>query len=510
MPEISVQDKKYQFYCLEQRPSACGIIVFGASGDLTARKIIPSLFGLYLRDLMPENFYVLGCARSEMNDEKFRDKIREPLEQKDSGKAAEFLRHIHYSICGYDKPEDYTRLSDRVTELDRKYETGQNSIFYLAVPPGLFPTITEYLSYADLLDEKGDEASFSRIIIEKPFGTDLTSAVSLNRDLHVYADEHQIYRIDHYLGKETVQNIMMLRFANTVFEPVWNREYIDSVQITACESLGVGNRAGYYDSSGCLRDMFQNHMMQMLTLAAMEPAVSFEADRVRDEKIKVLRSIQPLCIEELCGNVIRGQYTEGSIGGKTVPGYTEEENVSPGSRTETFTAMKLMIDNWRWHDVPFFLRSGKRCAQKLTQIAIRFKHVPHSMFHPYSPEELPPNILILNVQPEDGFSLHIQAKHPGPKLCMSTLAMDFKYREAFGFDMPDAYERLILDCMQGDQTLFIRSDTLETAWALFTPLIEAWAEDPEGKGKIHPYAAGSWGPEAADELLRKTGREWIS
>lgn len=514
MSDITIQNRQYEFYCVEKQSDPCAIIIFGASGDLTHRKIIPSLWSLFKKKLLPESFFVAGCSRTEMTDEAFRKKAHRALEVKPDTKGGvepeHFLRHLYYISGDYGSAELYRSLDKRLSALEKKHSTSGNRIFYLATPPQLFTVIVKGLSEERLISEDKQKSSSIRVIFEKPFGYDLESARRLNADLQNYLNEPQIYRIDHYLGKETVQNIMMLRFANTVFEPVWNRQYIDNIQITAAESVGVEHRTGYYEQAGCLRDMFQNHMLQMLALVAMEPAISFDADRVRDEKVKILRTIRPFSLDNLGNEIVRGQYVSGEIDGKPVPGYGEEENVAPGSFTETFVAAKFLIDNWRWKGVPFYLRSGKRMARKVTEIAVTFKHVPHSLFAPFSPELLPANVLVLNIQPEDGFSLNIQAKHPGPKLCMSTLSMDFRYHEAFGFEMPDAYERLILDCMQGDQTLFIRSDALEVTWSLFTPVLEAWQNDEKNKeaGELHTYSAGSWGPEASYSLIEQDGRKW--
>ena len=363
------------------------------------------------------------------------------------------------------------------------------------------------ISSSGLIPKSEEGQPRFHLVVEKPFGRDLDSAIALDKELHRILSESQIYRIDHYLGKETVQNILMFRFANAVFEPIWNRRYVDHVQITVAETLGVEHRAGYFEETGLLRDMFQNHMMQMLALVAMEPPISFDADRVRDEKVKLMRSIRPFPLSEIGRCVIRGQYDAGSVDGVAVPGYRQEEGVASDSQVETFIAAKVFVDNWRWQGVPFYMRAGKRMARKISEIAIVFKRVPHSMFAPLSPDELSPNVLVLNVQPEEGISLTIQAKQPGARLCVDPLTMDFRYQEIFGVELPDAYERLLLDCMLGDQTLFWRSDGIEAAWSLVTPVLRKWEENVESC-PLAFYKAGSWGPDESDAMLQGDGRQW--
>jgi glucose-6-phosphate 1-dehydrogenase len=499
-------------FCIEEVPQEAGFVIFGASGDLTSRKLLPALFSLYRRHLLPPGFFVLGCARTPMSDASFQARMRDALGQSAAEspptQVSAFLERCFYHAGDYQDPRFYAGLIARLAALDRQFLQERNHVFYLATPPGLYRAIIEQLASSGLASQGKDCCSdTARFIIEKPFGRDLASAMDLGEALKRVFAESQIYRIDHYHGKETVQNILLFRFANSIFEPIWNRRYIDSVQITVAESLGIEHRAGYFEQAGLLRDIFQNHLLQMLALVTMEPPCSFDADRVRDEKVKLLRSIRPL--QASGGPWVRGQYTAGSIEGQPVPGYREEQGVDPHSRVETYVAAKLLIDNWRWEEVPFYLRAGKRLSRKTSTITVRFKSVPHSMFVPLTTEDLRPNTLTFQVQPEEGISLQFQAKHPGPKLCMDQLSMRFQYSEVLEDGLPEAYERLLLDCLLGDQTLFIRHDDLQVSWALITPLLESWeaAGDPEA-GPLHPYPAGSWGPQAANELLAREGRSW--
>jgi glucose-6-phosphate 1-dehydrogenase len=500
-------------FCVEEVPQEAGFVIFGASGDLTERKLLPALFSLYHRRLLPSGFFVLGCARSPLADDTFRARMGEALARRTAEPARtdlqEFLQRCFYHQGDYQDPRFYSGLAERLAELDRRFLRQRNHVFYLATPPGLYRPIIEQLGSSGLARQGRECCSdAARFIIEKPFGRDLASAMDLDSVLGGVFAESQVYRIDHYLGKETVQNILLFRFANSIFEPIWNRRYIDSVQISVAEALGVEHRAGYYEQAGLLRDMFQNHLLQMLALVAMEPPCSFDADRLRDEKVKLLRSIRPF--QAVGDQPVRGQYASGSVDGQPVPGYREEKGVDPRSRVETYVAAKLLVDNWRWEAVPFYLRAGKRLARKSSTITVRFKNVPHSMFLPLKPQDLSPNTLTFQVQPEEGISLQFQAKHPGPKLCMDELAMKFRYAEVLEGELPDAYERLLLDCLLGDQTLFIRHDDLEVSWSLITPLLEAWAAagDSDKAGPLHFYAAGTWGPRAGDELLARDGRSW--
>jgi glucose-6-phosphate 1-dehydrogenase len=502
-------------FCIEETPEPSAIVIFGASGDLTSRKLIPSLFNLFCKNLLPQDFYIVGCARSVLTDEAFSQKVegavRERSDEVPDSKCGEFTDHCFYLSGNYDDPALYKQLGDHLVTLDKKFKTEKNHIFHLATPPTVYPAIIENLGNSGLAKEETEDSGLVHVVIEKPFGRDLDTAMELERILRESFKEHQIYRIDHYLGKETVQNILLFRFANAIFEPIWNRRYIDNVQITVAESLGVEHRAGYFEHAGLLRDMFQNHMLQMLSLVGMEPPISFDADRVRDEKVKLLRAIRPFPADEFESLIVRGQYGPGKLDGKTVPGYTNEEGVAQDSGVETFVSAKLTVENWRWQGVPFYLRGGKRLGRKASKIAVQFKSVPHSMFYPMTPDDLIPNILVFHVQPEEGITLQIQAKHPGPKLCMDALEMKFHYSDVIKESLPDAYERLLLDCMLGDQTLFIRHDDMEVSWALITPVLKAWEGDPDRKrtGKLHIYPSGSWGPGAAEELLSRDNRSWI-
>jgi len=501
-------------FCIQEIPKPNGIVIFGASGDLTERKLIPSLFNLFQKKLLPACFYVLGCARSSLDDISFREKLRTAIKKNDSipeSITKEFLNRLFYVSGNYNTNGLYTEIKNRLKILDEKFVKEKNHVFYLATPPNVYKPIIDHLGASGLAKEQCETSGNVEVVIEKPFGRDLESAMDLDRSLNQVFSEKQIYRIDHYLGKETVQNILLFRFANSIFEPIWNRRYIDNIQITVAESLGVEHRAGYFEQAGLLRDMFQNHMLQMLSLVAMEPPCSFNADRVRDEKVKLLRSIRPFPTDRIDRYIIRGQYGQGSVEGKKVIGYTQEEGVPADSIRETYIAVRLHVDNWRWQGVPIYLRAGKRLNRKASKIVVTFKSVPHSMFHPLMPEDLAQNVLIFHVQPEEGISLRIQAKHPGPKLCMDSLEMKFHYRDVIQGELPDAYERLLLDSMLGDQTLFIRHDDMQVSWSLITPVLKAWEEDREFRktSALHLYESGSWGPDEAEMLLESDGREWI-
>jgi glucose-6-phosphate 1-dehydrogenase len=513
--------------CAEQPVEDCGIIVFGASGDLVHRKLIPALYGLALRRLLPPRFYILGFARSEMTDEVFRERMREAITDAHGEQPADtlnaFLAMCRYTSGSYDDPAAYEKLAGRCSVCDLDFDSSGNRLFYLALPPELHPEVVERLAQAGMTSEGQDHKPWARVVFEKPFGHDLQSALRLDARLGKVLAPHQIFRMDHYLGKETVQSVLMFRFANAIFEPLWNRSYIDHIQISALESIGVEHRGGYYDKAGCLRDMFQNHMLQMLAITAMEPPISFQAERVREERTKLLRSIRPWPEDDPANWIVRGQYMAGppnilpntlpntQTGTRTahpaLPDYRRERGVAQDSETETYVAARLLIDNWRWQGVPFYLRSGKGLQRKVSEIAVTFKRVPYSMFGMTSKAQMPANVLVLKIQPDEGIDLTIQTKPPGPKSCMSSMSLSFKYQEVFGVTPPNAYERLLLDCMQGDRTLFWSSEGVEAAWRLIDPVLDMWRRRPE-RCPLHRYPAGSWGPEAADALLVNAGHRW--
>lgn len=495
--------------CVDTAAPPTAMVVFGASGDLAHRKLFPSLAQIQQRGLLSEQFCLLGCGRTAYSDEQFRQTVRDSLEETGADVSADavnaVLEKFYYVSGDYADPATYDHLTQRLTELRKKHGVRGCNLFYLAVPPVLYETVAEHLGSSRLSRREEPQChARARLVVEKPFGRDLDSATALNETLGKWFRESQIYRIDHYLGKETVQNIMIFRFANAIFEPLWNRNHIDNVQITIAETLGVEHRASYYDQSGALRDIFQNHMLQMLALVAMEPPASFDADSIRDEKAKLLRSIRSLMSESEVG-IVRGQYGPGRINGQSVPGYRQEEGVDPRSRTETYVAAKVLIDNWRWNDVPFYLRTGKRLAKKDTEVVVTFKRVPHSLFGSAGLPQMPPNILAFHIQPEEGISLRFQAKRPGSKICMGTLAMNFSYKQVFGVEMPEAYQRLLLDAMAGDQTLFTRFDSVQVAWRLMTPVLKAWQESSESPAE---YPAGSESFPQADALVETDGRQW--
>ena len=498
-------------FCIEVSPIPNTIVIFGGSGDLAHRKLLPALFSLYSKKLFHEKSRIVGFARTQMDDDVFRDKVAESLREKAKNLPGnvleEFLKKTYYVPGEYENPQSYKLLSEKLIDIDCKNCISTGRIYYLSTPSTLYSPVVKLLGDAGLVSENQSGIPWRHVVIEKPFGRDLESAEKLDFELRSVLKERQIYRIDHYLGKETVQNILMLRFANTIFEPVWNNHYIDHVQITAAETVGVEHRAGYYDNAGLLRDMFQNHMLEMMGLVAMEAPASFDADSVRNEKVKLLKSVRPFNLKELGKDVVRARYASGKINSANVPGYLNEPGIKNSSTTETYACTKMMIDNWRWQGVPFFLRSGKRMGKRVSEIAITFKRIPHSIFAPIRAEDLAPNTLVLNVQPDEGLALTIQAKQPGPKLCMGSLSMDFKYSDVIEGEKPEAYERLLLDCMLGDQTLFIRSDTIELAWSIFTPVLKTWEEKPEAS-PLYEYPAGSWGPTEADELMRRHNLIW--
>jgi glucose-6-phosphate 1-dehydrogenase len=495
-----------------KRPHACVLVIFGASGDLTKRKLIPALYNLALERRLPERFAVVGYARSELSHEEFRASMREAVKEfsrtglKDEAVWQEFANTLYYVRGSYEENEGYRALKDFVEGFDRASRVRPVRVFYMAIPPDLYGAVVERIAAVSLVHKETDGEPRTRVVIEKPFGTDLHSARELNRRLHEALDERQIYRIDHYLGKETVQNIMVFRFANSVFEPIWNRRYVDHVQITAAETVGVENRGGYYDRAGVVRDMFQNHLLQLLCLTAMEPPVGLDADAVRDEKGKLLRSVRRIAAEEVAAAAVRGQYGPGIVESKLAPGYRQEQGAASNSPTPTYAAMRLLVDNWRWEGVPFYLRSGKRSANRVTEIAIEFKRPPMLLFKACDLERINPNVLVLRIQPDEGVSLTFQVKPPGHDIIIRPLSLDFKYEQAFGSSPPEAYETLLEDCIEGDSTLFTRHDWVELAWALMDPIIQVWELS---KPKNFPnYAAGTWGPREADEFIEREGRRW--
>ena len=492
---------------LPRVPEPGVMVIFGASGDLTARKLVPALYDLAAQRRLPLEFAVVGLSRTHMSHEEFRGKLRKALEEHRPGEVSDdvwesFASGIFYLPGDSKKSETYDELKGLLKRLDSERGTQGNRAFYLSASPSLFPAIVENLGEAGL--NEGEDGGWSRLVVEKPFGRDLRSAQDLNSELQRYFDETQIYRIDHYLGKETVQNILALRFANGIFEPLWNQHYVDHIQITVAEDIGVGTRGAFYEEAGALRDIVQNHVMQVLCLTAMEPPVTFDAESVREEKVKVLKAVRPIPEDRVEDYAVRGQYERGWVFGEEVPGYREEENVDPESVTETYVALKLFVDNWRWARVPFYIRAGKRLPKKATEVAIQFHSSPHTPFAHDDTEGLAPNVLVVRIQPDEGLSLKIGAKVPGTGFEVSSVNMDLLYGTAFLEEAPDAYQRLLLDLMLGDPTLFIRADEAEGAWKILDPVMRHWSE----KREVSFYPAGTWGPEEADALLERDGREW--
>ncbi|MGH7662039.1 MAG: glucose-6-phosphate dehydrogenase [Vulcanimicrobiaceae bacterium] len=481
----------------------CNVIFFGASGDLMKRMLMPAMYNLRLGDVLPMNYGIVGFSRTEWEDDGFRSAMKASVDEfSRSGEAkdplwSDFAKHLSYVSGDFDDVKCYKRLKERLDRNDKELGTKHNRLFYLSTPPGLFAKIVDMLEQAGLAPDDNKEG-WTRIIVEKPFGIDLTSARALQAEITKVFDEPLVYRIDHYLGKEPVQDIMALRFANVIFEPIWNRRYIESVQMTAAERVGVELRGGYYETSGALRDMIQNHVMNLFALVAMEPPVSADADSIRDEKMKVLRAVRPIDPDQLNTIAARGQYAAGIIDGKQVPGYRQEPDVNPKSNTETFAAVKLYVDNWRWAGVPFYLRSGKRLANKVSEIAIRFKDIPHRLFGDAG-DDIEHNVLVMKIQPEEGVSLRFSAKVPGPKMHIRSVSMDFNYGTGFGVVSAPAYERLIGDAMRGDATLFTRWDAVEVAWEIVTPILERWTMLKDTS--FPNYAAGSQGPVQAESIL---------
>ncbi|MGA7625465.1 MAG: glucose-6-phosphate dehydrogenase [Candidatus Acidiferrales bacterium] len=503
----TAQAPRASAYFCEAPSDPCAIVMFGASGDLARRKLLPALYDLAFHECLAPRFRLVGYARTAMSDDDFRKKAGEALPKgnedgADESKKSEFLNNLRYFNGDYNDPEAFRRLSQRLQELDGEGQLAGNRLFYLATPPEVYEHVIGQLKNANLT-KPASEKSWTRIIIEKPFGRDQASARELNSKVLVAFDENQVYRIDHYLGKETVQNMLVFRFGNGIFEPLWNRNYVDSIQITAAESLGVERRAAFYETAGALRDMIQSHVLQLTSLIAMEAPAKFDATSVRNEKIKVLQSMRSFTKELIWKSVIRGQYGPGQIDGKPVVGYRQEPGVRPDSTTETFVAMKLYVDNWRWSGVPFYLRTGKRLQRPLTEVAIQFKSAPHLVFRGENNEM---NSLVLNIQPDEGISLSFGAKAPGGQMHIKPVMMDFKYRDAFGTNSRPAYATLINDCIRGDATLFDRADSVEAAWALVDPILQAWKE--ASPPPFPNYPAGSQGPRTVDDLTGADERRW--
>jgi glucose-6-phosphate 1-dehydrogenase len=500
---------------VEDRTSdACAVVIFGASGDLTRRKLVPALYNLAWGRLLPGGFAVVGVARREKTDDSFRAELREAVAEfsrrkpLDEGVWNEFARGLCYVRGDMNEAATFEALRAQLEHVDAERGTRGNRLFYLAVPPSEFGPIVEGLRAARLVAPPGQErigGAWTRVVFEKPFGHDLASARKLNDSVAAAFDESQVFRIDHYLGKETVQNLLVFRFANSLFEPIWGRGHVDHVQITVSEDIGVEARGRFYEQTGITRDIVENHAMQLLCLTAMEPPISLAADAVRDEKVKVLRSLRKMERSEVSRNVVRGQYARGLVRGEEVPAYREEPDVSPESRVETYVAMRCFVDNWRWSGVPFYVRAGKRMARRVTEIAVVFNEVPHALFRTQD-GGIPPNVLSVRVQPDEGIALRFISKEPGQQTILRDVAMDFRYGSAFGSNTPEAYERLLLDSMRGEATLFTRRDEVEEQWAYVDRVLEAWTAD--GNPPPPTYAAGSWGPEAAEDLLAKDGRRW--
>ncbi|HTR46699.1 MAG TPA: glucose-6-phosphate dehydrogenase [Verrucomicrobiae bacterium] len=487
----------------------CAMVIFGAAGDLAKRMLIPAIYNLAQGKLLSEQFAIVGVSIENFSTEEFREYATENIRQfsaaaVDSTAWDWFVKRMYYVSGDFRDPGLYARLKDTLVQVDKDESTEGNCLFYLAISPVFFPIVVQQLGASGLTTE--DAHTWRRVVIEKPFGHDLPSAIALNHAVGQVLSEEQIYRIDHYLGKETVQNLLAFRFANGIFEPVWNRRYVDHVQVTVAEELGVELRGGYYETAGALRDMVPNHIFQLITLTAMEPPISFDADAVHDEQIKVLRAIQPFSPERVLDHAVRGQYGEGMIGGKHTAAYRAEPNCAQDSQTPTYVAMALQIDSWRWAGVPFYLRTGKRMTKRVTQVVIRFRKPPLVLFRKTSVATVAPNELVINIQPDEGISLSFEAKVPGPVVRLGAVNMDFQYSDYFGTTPSTGYETLIYDCMMGDPTLFQRADMVEAGWAVVQPILDVWKALPPRD--FPNYAAGSWGPAQADELLHRDGREW--
>jgi len=490
-----------------QKPQNHILVIFGASGDLTKRKLIPALLELYDQNLLPDNFGILGVGRTDYSNNSFRDWMVENIKKYktseiDDSKVGPFINHLYYQSIDTSNDSDYEKIKIKLDEIDSKLETHGNYIFYLSTPPSLYSVIPRNIASCGLNDES---KGWRRLIVEKPFGYDLLSAQELNKNLLDFFDEEQLYRIDHYLGKETVQNLLVTRFSNGIYEPLWNRNFIDHVEITSAESLGVGSRGGYYDHSGALRDMLQNHLLQMVGLVAMEPPSSLDSLAIRNETLKVFQSLRPLKEEDVKSSAIRGQYVASKVRGEEIIGYREEKGVDPNSKTETYAALKFYIDNWRWGGVPFYIRTGKRLPTKVTEIVIHFKQTPHYLFSKKNGAEAC-NQLIIRIQPDEGILLKFGMKVPGSGFNVQNVNMDFHYSDLSNFKLPTAYERLLLDAMLGDSTLYARGDAVEEAWKFIAPIQEVWKNDPSVK--VYGYPAGTWGPEIADELIENRNSTW--
>ena len=481
----------------------CVVVIMGATGDLTVRKLIPALFNLYETQMLPEPFSIVGCGRTTQDSEYFRSRMSAALQDsgiQNSEMLTGFISRLHYQTLQYGDQTAFVELAAFLKKLDRDMGVEGNRIFYLALPPQLYLPVARMIGKAGLASEGVPGNGWTRLVVEKPFGSDLASALALDKGIHEHFREHQVFRIDHYLAKETVQNVLMLRFANSIFEPVWNRRYIESIRITAAENLGVEHRAGYYDQAGVLRDMFQNHMMQLLALTAMEPPSAFEADRVRDEKIKVYRALRPFRTEHLENSLVLGQYDKGTIDGKSIPSYREEPGVANDSMTPTYAMMKLYLDNWRWQGVPFYLVSGKRLKEKRTDITIQFKRVPHSMFREVLGDRITANQLKLGVYPEERISLTFQTKTPGSRVSLRSVTMDFHYHQGTAGVLLEAYEKVLMDCIIGDQMLFWRQDSVEACWSFLTPILSMCETCDNRPAMLHFYESGTRGPQAIERM----------
>jgi glucose-6-phosphate 1-dehydrogenase len=510
VPTLEVED------LLDKRiPEACVMVIFGASGDLTERKLIPALYYLARQNRLPKGFSVVGCAKTPYTDDSFREKMRRGvtkylnLPSANDPALDSFLSKAHYISDDFGDAAAYSQLNDLLSKLDQERGTGGNRLFYLATPPSFFPVIVKHLGDTGLSRPESCPGCWARIIIEKPFGRDLESARALNQTVTNVFREDQIYRIDHYLGKETVQNLLVFRFANGIFEPFWNRRYIDHVQICVAEEIGIEGRGSYYEEAGLVRDMIQNHVLSLLSLVVMEPPSIFEATAVRDEKVKAMRALRPLPLDRLGDYAVRGQYVEGWNDGEKMVAYRAEPKVSPQSTTETFAAFKFYIDNWRWADVPVYVRSGKRLPKRVSEITIQFRRVPHLLFKETVTKAIEPNLLSVRIQPDEGISLKFNAKIPDTRMKISPVNMDFRYRDAFRVETPPtAYETLLLDCMLGDPMLFTRDDFVDLAWELINPVLDRWKQD--GRKGLSFYEAGTWGPPEADTFIERDGphRHW--